>query len=76
MHGKPPHPVDIHVGRQLNRRRTELGISRAKLAQAVGVTHQQIQKYESAIDRISASRLWELSNVLDVPVTFFYEGLR
>ena len=70
-----PHPVDAHIGQRLKRRRKELGISRATVAQTVGVTYQQIHKYEAAQDRISASRLWELSMILDVPVAFFYDGI-
>jgi len=70
-----PHPVDIHVGLRLRQRRTELGISQPELAAALGIAYQQLYKYEQAKNRISASRLYELSEVLDVPVTFFFEGI-
>jgi len=70
-----PHPVDIHVGMRVRERRTELGISQPELAAALGIAYQQLYKYEQAKNRISASRLYELSEVLDVPVTFFFEGI-
>ena len=70
-----PHPVDIHVGSRLRQRRTALGIGQKKLAAALGIAYQQLSKYEQAIDRVSASRLYELSKVLGVPVTFFFEGM-
>jgi transcriptional regulator with XRE-family HTH domain len=71
----PPHPVDIHVGSCLRQRRTALGMSQEKLAASQGVSFQQMQKYERATNRISASRLYHLSKALDVPVTFFFEGI-
>jgi transcriptional regulator with XRE-family HTH domain len=70
-----PHPVDIHVGSRLRQRRTALGMSHEKLAASQGVSFQQMQKYERATNRISASRLYHLSKALDVPVTFFFEGI-
>jgi transcriptional regulator with XRE-family HTH domain len=70
-----PHPVDIHVGMRVRERRTELGISQPELAAALGIAYQQLYKYEQAKNRISASRLYELSEALDVPVAFFFEGL-
>jgi transcriptional regulator with XRE-family HTH domain len=70
-----PNPVDIHVGGRVRLRRTLLGLSQGKLGEAVGLTFQQIQKYERGANRISASRLHALSNVLDVPVPFFFEDL-
>ncbi len=70
-----PHPVDAHVGRRVRLRRTLLGMSQRQLGEALGVTFQQVGKNESAIDRIGASRLWQLSRVLDVPVSYFFEGL-
>jgi transcriptional regulator with XRE-family HTH domain len=70
-----PHSVDIHVGSRLQQRRTALGISQQELASSQGVTFQQVQKYERAANRISASRLYRLSEVLDVPVTYFFEGI-
>lgn len=70
-----PNPVDVHVGIRLRLRRTLLGMSQEKLGEAIGLTFQQVQKYERGVNRIGASRLWELSRVLDVPVSFFFEGL-
>lgn len=67
-------PVDKHVGTRLRQRRTLLGVSQEKLGDALGVTFQQVQKYERGINRIGAGRLFEMSNILDVPVAFFYEG--
>jgi len=72
---KEPHSVDIHVGSRLRQRRTALGITQQDLATSQGVTFQQVQKYERGANRISASRLYHLSEVLDVPVTFFFEGI-
>jgi transcriptional regulator with XRE-family HTH domain len=69
-----PHPVDIHVGSRVRLRRIELGISQEKLAVELGLTFQQVQKYERAANRISASRLYHMGKVLDVKVPFFYEG--
>jgi transcriptional regulator with XRE-family HTH domain len=69
-----PHPVDIHVGLRLRQRRTALGMSQPKLAAALGIAYQQLYKYEQAKNRISASRLYDLSKLLGVPVTFFFEG--
>lgn len=70
-----PHPVDVHVGERVKERRLELGMSQEKLATELGLTFQQVQKYERAANRISASRLYRLSEVLDVPVTYFFEGI-
>ena len=70
-----PHPTDQHVGLRLRLRRRELGVSQERLAEMVGLTFQQIQKYERAANRISASKLWEVANVLQAPVSYFYEGL-
>ena len=69
------HPVDLHVGRRLRQRRRLLGLTQQKLAEAVAIRFQQIQKYESGANRISASRLWALSRALDVPVSYFFEGI-
>ena len=66
--------VDENVGMQLRQRRSLLGLSQEKLAEQVGITFQQIQKYENGANRISASRLYEFSKVLDIPVSFFFEG--
>src|SRR5258708_34766563 len=67
--------IDIHLGRRLRRRRRILGLTQQQLAIACGVRFQQIQKYECAANRMSAARLWQLSEVLEVPVSYFYEGL-
>lgn len=68
-----PDPVDKHVGQRLRVRRSLLGISQEKLADAIGLTFQQIQKYERGTNRISAGRLFEFSKILDVPIAYFYE---
>ena len=70
-----PNPVDIHVGSRVRLRRTLLGFSQEKLGEAVGLTFQQIQKYERGANRIGASRMYALSRVLDVPVAFFFEDM-
>ena len=70
-----PDPVDVHVGMRLRQRRTLLGMSQEKLAKAFGVSFQQVQKYERGANRISASRLHLLTKTLDVPVSYFFEGL-
>jgi len=70
-----PNPIDVHVGARLRLRRTLLGMSQEKLGDAIGLTFQQVQKYERGANRIGASRLFELSRVLDVPVSFFFEEL-
>ena len=69
------HPIDIHVGRRLRQRRRLLALTQEKLAQAVDIRFQQIQKYESGANRISASRLWSLAKALDVSVSYFFEGM-
>ncbi len=69
------NPVDLHVGQKLRQRRRLLGMTQQRLADDVNIRFQQIQKYESGANRISASRLWSLAKALDVPVTFFFEGL-
>lgn len=70
-----PNPVDRHVGLRIRMRRKELGISQERLAEAVGLTFQQIQKYERAANRVSASKLWELARALRTNIAYFYEGL-
>jgi transcriptional regulator with XRE-family HTH domain len=70
-----PHPVDIHVGSRVRLRRTLLGLSQERLGEAIGLTFQQIQKYENGANRVSASRLYAISCILDVPVAFFFEGM-
>ncbi|MGF1462450.1 MAG: helix-turn-helix domain-containing protein [Maricaulaceae bacterium] len=74
MDDKTPNPIDIHVGAQVRLRRLTLGMSQDKLGESLGVTFQQVQKYERGANRIGASRLYRLSQVLDVPVSFFFEG--
>ncbi len=70
-----PHPVDVTVGRRLRDRRTLLGMSQSTLADAVGLTFQQIQKYERGANRISASRLYQFASLLDVGVDYFFEDV-
>lgn len=70
-----PNPIDIHVGKRLRLRRELLGLSQEKLATLLGLTFQQIQKYEHGQNRIGASRLWDISKVLEVPIGFFYEEM-
>ncbi len=70
-----PHPVDIHVGRRLRERRTVMGVSQETLAEAIGVSFQQVQKYERGANRISASRLWLAARLLGVAVDHFFVGL-
>ena len=69
------HPVDIHVGKRVRHRRWLIGMTQQQLAEQVGIKFQQIQKYETGANRISASRLWDIADALDVPVSFFFEGL-
>ena len=69
------HPVDVHVGARMRQRRTLLGMSQEKLGTAVGLTFQQIQKYERGSNRIGSSRLFEFSKVLDVPVSYFFDEM-
>ncbi|HET8728189.1 MAG TPA: helix-turn-helix transcriptional regulator [Alphaproteobacteria bacterium] len=68
-----PHPIDVHVGRRVRLRRTLLGMSQEKLGEAIGLTFQQVQKYERGANRVGASRLYDLSRVLDVPVSYFFD---
>jgi len=68
-----PNRVDIHVGTRVRQRRTLLGMSQEKLADALGLTFQQVQKYERGANRIGAGRLYELSRALDVPVSYFFD---
>jgi len=70
-----PNPVDVHVGQRVRLRRVLLGISQEKLGAALGITFQQVQKYERGANRIGASRLWDLSLVLKCPVSFFFEDM-
>jgi len=70
-----PNPVDIHVGSRVRLRRTLLGMSQKKLGNALGLTFQQIQKYERGANRIGSSRLYQFAQVLDVPVSFFFDDM-
>jgi transcriptional regulator with XRE-family HTH domain len=70
-----PNPIDIHVGSRIRLRRNMLGLSQEKLGEAIGLTFQQVQKYERGANRVGASRLHELSRVLDVPVSFFFDDM-
>lgn len=70
-----PNPIDVHVGGRIRLRRTLLGMSQEKLASILGLTFQQVQKYERGMNRVGASRLWDLSNVLGVPVSFFFDEI-
>jgi len=70
-----PNPVDVHVGSRVRLRRTLLGMSQEKLGKAVNLTFQQIQKYERGANRIGSSRLYQLANILDVSISFFFDGV-
>jgi len=70
---KQPNPIDIHVGSRLKLRRTMMGMTQEKLGDRLGVTFQQVQKYEKGTNRIGASRLQEISEILEAPVSFFFE---
>ncbi len=69
------HPVDVHVGKRVRHRRWLIGMTQQQLAEQVGIKFQQIQKYETGANRISASRLWDIAEALGVPVSFFFEGI-
>ena len=70
------HVVDVHVGKRIRQRRWLVGMTQQKLAESVGIKFQQIQKYETGANRVSASRLWDIADALDVDVAFFFEGLK
>lgn len=70
-----PHPVDRQVGLRIRMRRRELGLSQEKLAEALGLTFQQVQKYERAANRVSSSKLFEIARALNTNVTYFFDGL-
>ena len=74
MAKKAPNPVDRHVGSRVRMRRMMLGMSQEKLGNSLGLTFQQVQKYEKGTNRIGASRLQQISHILQVPVSFFFEG--
>lgn len=69
------HQVDVHVGKRIRHRRWMNGTTQQQLAEKVGIKFQQIQKYETGMNRVSASRLWDIAHSLGVPVAFFFEGL-
>jgi transcriptional regulator with XRE-family HTH domain len=69
------HPVDVHVGKRIRHRRWMVGMTQQQLAEMVGIKFQQIQKYETGTNRVSASRLWNIAEALSVEVSFFFEGL-
>ena len=69
------HPVDAHVGKRIRHRRWMVGMTQQQLADRVGIKFQQIQKYETGMNRVSASRLWDIAQAVEVPVSFFFEGL-
>jgi transcriptional regulator with XRE-family HTH domain len=70
-----PSPIDVHVGSRIRLRRTLLGMSQERLGEALGLTFQQIQKYERGTNRVGASRLYDLARVLDVPISFFFDDM-
>ncbi len=70
-----PHPVDVHVGKRVRHRRWLAGMTQQQLAENVGIKFQQIQKYETGMNRVSASRLWDIATALGVQVSYFFEGL-
>lgn len=70
------HIVDTHVGKKIRQRRWLIGMTQQKLAEIVGIKFQQIQKYETGANRVSASRLWDISEALGVPAAFFFDGIK
>lgn len=72
---RAPNPIDLHVGMRIRVRRKELGISQERLAESIGLTFQQVQKYERAANRVSASKLYEMARALKTNIGYFYEGL-
>ncbi len=70
-----PDPINVHVGHRVRACRTLLGMRQSELGEALGLTFQQVQKYECGADRISASKLWQLTQILDVPVSYFYDDM-
>ena len=70
-----PSPIDVHVGTRVRLRRTLLGMSQERLGEALGLTFQQVQKYERGVNRVGASRLFDLSRILDVPISFFFDDM-
>lgn len=70
-----PNPIDVHVGQRIRQRRTLLGMSQEKLGEALGLTFQQVQKYERGANRVGSSRLFDLSRILDVPMSYFFDEM-
>ena len=75
LESRPPNPVDLHVGARIRLRRRMQGVSQEKLADALGLTFQQVQKYERGANRVSASKLYEIATALQAPVSYFFDGL-
>lgn len=73
---KKPEATDIHIGRRVQERRKQLGLSQEKLGEQLGITFQQVQKYEKGTNRIGAGRLFSISEILDAPIGFFFQGLQ
>ncbi len=73
--GSRPSPIDAHVGARIRLRRTLMGMSQERLGEALGLTFQQIQKYERGVNRVGASRLYDLARALDVPISFFFDDM-
>ncbi|WP_134680103.1 helix-turn-helix domain-containing protein [Paracoccus ravus] len=69
------HNVDVHVGKRIRHRRWMIGMTQQQLAEKVGIKFQQIQKYETGMNRVSASRLWDIAQAVDVPISFFFDGI-
>jgi transcriptional regulator with XRE-family HTH domain len=72
---RSPNPIDLHVGGRIRMRRKVLGVSQERLAEALGLTFQQVQKYERGSNRVSASKLYEIARFLNSPISYFFEGL-
>jgi transcriptional regulator with XRE-family HTH domain len=70
-----PHPTDVHVGHRLREVRIMRGLTQTQLGERLGISFQQVQKYEKGTNRIGSSRIWDMCGILDVPVSFFFEGL-
>ncbi len=70
-----PHPIDVHVGSRVRLRRTLLGLNQTQLGEKLGITYQQVQKYEQGVNRISASRLYNLTRILDAPLSYFFDDV-
>ena len=73
MDPKTPHPIDVHVGNRIRLRRKLINMTQEQLARSLGITFQQVQKYERGSNRVSASRLFQIAEILDVTVTFFFD---